>query len=157
MSLPGKCHGQRSLAGCSSRGRKESDSTEWVSTAHTSIKTKQGLPWWYRRIRIRLPVQGTRVQLLVREDPTCHGASKPVHQDSWAWVPEPGTHSEKNHCNGKATNGKQRKCVQQWSQSSQKQILKQTKRGIHSWGYFLVEGNCFTILRWLLWSKANPS
>ena len=24
------------------------------------------------------PMQGTRVQALVREDPTCHGATKPV-------------------------------------------------------------------------------
>ena len=27
---------------------------------------------------IRLPMQGTRVQALVREDPTCRGATKPV-------------------------------------------------------------------------------
>ncbi|KAJ8786228.1 hypothetical protein J1605_006448 [Eschrichtius robustus] len=30
-------------------------------------------------LRIRLPMQGTRVQALVREDPTCGGATKPVH------------------------------------------------------------------------------
>ena len=29
-------------------------------------------------LRIRLPMQGTRVQALVREDPTCRGAAKPV-------------------------------------------------------------------------------
>ena len=27
-------------------------------------------------LRIRLPMQGTRVQSLVWEDPTCHGATK---------------------------------------------------------------------------------
>ena len=27
---------------------------------------------------IRLPVQGTRVQALVQEDPTCRGATEPV-------------------------------------------------------------------------------
>ena len=27
---------------------------------------------------IRLPMQGTWVQALVQEDPTCHGATKPV-------------------------------------------------------------------------------
>ena len=33
-------------------------------------------------LRIRLPMQGTRVQALVREDPTCRGATKPVrHND----------------------------------------------------------------------------
>ena len=31
-------------------------------------------------LRIRLPVQGTRVPALVREDPTCRGATKPVPQ-----------------------------------------------------------------------------
>ena len=29
-------------------------------------------------LRIRLPMQGTRVQPLVQEDPTCRGATKPV-------------------------------------------------------------------------------
>ena len=31
-----------------------------------------------QRLRIRLPVQGTRVGPLVREDPICRGATKPV-------------------------------------------------------------------------------
>ncbi|KAJ8776578.1 hypothetical protein J1605_015167 [Eschrichtius robustus] len=29
-------------------------------------------------LRIRLPMQGTRVQALVREDPTCCGATEPM-------------------------------------------------------------------------------
>ena len=29
-------------------------------------------------LRIRLPMQGTWVRALVREDPTCRGATKPV-------------------------------------------------------------------------------
>ena len=29
-------------------------------------------------LRIRLPMQGTQVRALVREDPICHGATKPV-------------------------------------------------------------------------------
>ena len=32
-------------------------------------------------LRIRLPMQGTRVRALVREDPTCCGATKPVHHN----------------------------------------------------------------------------
>ena len=32
-------------------------------------------------LRIRLPKQGTRVRALVREDPTCRGATKPVHHN----------------------------------------------------------------------------
>ena len=29
-------------------------------------------------LRVCLPMQGTWVQALVREDPTCHGATKPL-------------------------------------------------------------------------------
>ena len=42
------------------------------------------LPWaslvvqW---LRIRLPMQGTWVRALVREDPTCHAATKPVRHN----------------------------------------------------------------------------
>ena len=32
-------------------------------------------------LRIRLPMQGTRVQSLVWEDPTCCGATKPVRHN----------------------------------------------------------------------------
>ena len=57
-----------------------------VSCEHSNIKCfGGGLPrgaspvaQW---LRIRLPMQGTQVQALVREDPTCRGASKPVRRD----------------------------------------------------------------------------
>ena len=32
-------------------------------------------------LRIRLPMQGTRIRALVQEDPTCRGASKPVRHN----------------------------------------------------------------------------
>ena len=32
-------------------------------------------------LRIHLPMQGTRVRALVQEDPTCRGATKPVHHN----------------------------------------------------------------------------
>ena len=32
-------------------------------------------------LRICLPTQGTRVRALVREDPTCRGATKPVRHN----------------------------------------------------------------------------
>ena len=32
-------------------------------------------------LRIRLPMQGTQVRTLVREDPTCHRATKPVRHN----------------------------------------------------------------------------
>ena len=32
-------------------------------------------------LRVCLPMQGTRVRALVWEDPTCHGATRPVSHD----------------------------------------------------------------------------
>ena len=39
-------------------------------------------------LRTHLPMQGTRVQALVWEDPTCCGATKPVRHNYWAPVPQ---------------------------------------------------------------------
>ena len=44
--------------------REKSEITEWVVA---------------QRLRICLPMQGTQVRSLVREDPTCLGTTKPVH------------------------------------------------------------------------------
>ena len=62
-------------------------------------------------LRIRLPVQGTRVRALVREDPTCRGASKPVCHNNWPHVPqlvkpaclEPVLRNKRSHRNEKPT------------------------------------------------------
>ena len=37
-------------------------------------------------------MQGTRVRTLVQEDPTCHGATKPVSHNYWACPLEPTSH-----------------------------------------------------------------
>ena len=42
-----------------------------------------------QQIRIRLPMQGTWARSLVKEDPTRHRATKPVHHNDWACAPEP--------------------------------------------------------------------
>ena len=44
-------------------------------------------------LRIRLPMQGTRVRALVREDATCRGATKPVRHNYWACALEPMSHN----------------------------------------------------------------
>ena len=44
-------------------------------------------------LRIRLPMRGTRVRAPVREDPTCRGATKPVHHNYWACSLEPACHN----------------------------------------------------------------
>ena len=74
-------------------------------------------------LRIHLPTQGTRVQALIQEDSTCHGATKPMHHNYWAcalesasrnyWVRvpqllkptrlEPVLHNKRSHRNEKPT------------------------------------------------------
>ena len=44
-------------------------------------------------LRIRLPMQATGVRAFVREDPTCHRATKPVRHDYWACALEPTSHN----------------------------------------------------------------
>ena len=39
-------------------------------------------------------MQGTRVRALVREDPTCREATKPVRHNYWACAPEPVLHNK---------------------------------------------------------------
>ena len=42
-----------------------------------------------------LAMQGTWVWSLAQEDPTCHGATGPMHHDSWAWALKPASHTTK--------------------------------------------------------------
>ena len=44
-------------------------------------------------LRIHLPMQGTRVRALVREDPICRRATKPVCHTYWACALEPTSHN----------------------------------------------------------------
>ena len=42
-------------------------------------------------------MQETQVRSLVREDPTCHGATKPVGHNHSAWALEPGIRNHWAH------------------------------------------------------------
>ena len=46
-----------------------------------------GFPWWLSC----LPIQETWVWSLIWEDPTCHGAAKPMHHNYWACALESGS------------------------------------------------------------------
>ena len=56
-------------------GEEESGEDETVSRGASLVAQWLG---------IRLPMQGTRVRSLVQEDPTCHGAARPVSHNYWA-------------------------------------------------------------------------
>ena len=47
-------------------------------TLVNTFKNIMGASLVVQWLRICLPMQRTRVRALVREDPTCHGATKPV-------------------------------------------------------------------------------
>ena len=48
-------------------------------------------------LRIHLPMQGTRVQALVREDPTCRRATEPMRHYYLACTLEPTSHNYLAH------------------------------------------------------------
>ena len=70
----------------SSRNFMVSDPTV-TSLIHFELIFVYGIRQWCRTslvaqwLKICLSVQGTWVQALAREDPTCHGATKPTHHN----------------------------------------------------------------------------
>ena len=65
----------------------------WVHTLVTGQKWEAWASLVAQWLRIHLPMQGTRVRALVREDPTCCGATKPVRHNYWACALEPASHN----------------------------------------------------------------
>ena len=90
----------------------------WVQPGHRTFKNHPrkkkkitpGTSLVVQWLRIRLPMQGTRVRALVWEDPTCRGATKPVCHSYWARVPqllkptrlEPVLRNKRSHRNEKS-------------------------------------------------------
>ena len=62
---------------------------EWACSKENYAETSLVAQW----LRILLPMQGTQVWALVREDPTCHRATKPMSHNYWAWALEPVSHN----------------------------------------------------------------
>ena len=52
--------------------------SRYISDINSLHRASQVAQW----LRTHLPMQGTRVRALVREDPTCHGATKPVRHNN---------------------------------------------------------------------------
>ena len=48
--------------------------SEFTTFVKSELRASLVAQW----LRIRLPTQGTQVRALVREDPTCRGATKPM-------------------------------------------------------------------------------
>ena len=69
---------------CVSHGLGEGGAAVNVNLIKWHFRTSLVAQW----LRIHLPMQGTRVRALVREDPTCRGAAKPTRHNYWACVPQ---------------------------------------------------------------------
>ena len=67
------------------------DKWKWKHNDSKSISTGTSLVVQW--LRICLPMQGTQVWALVREDPTCHGATNPMHHNYWACTLEHTSHN----------------------------------------------------------------
>ena len=63
----------------------------------TNKKNRKGTCLVAQWLRTHLPRQGTWVQSLVWEDPTCRRATKPVHYNYWACALEPKHHNHWAH------------------------------------------------------------
>ena len=68
------------------------EQTVWFLT-YTVRKPSEGTYLVAQWLRICLPMQGTRVQALVWEDPTCHRATRPMRHSYWACALEPASHN----------------------------------------------------------------
>ena len=59
------------------------DDQGFLLLKHMILKIGTGTSLVFQWLRIHLPMQGTQVQSLIQKDPTCLGATKPVHRDYW--------------------------------------------------------------------------
>ena len=90
------CESKTALKNIKPEKRKQRDVILYFTTflwacehSNTGVGTSLVVQW----LRIRLPMQRTRVRALVREDPTCRRATKPVCHRYWACALEPASHN----------------------------------------------------------------
>ena len=99
LDSPLECHpGQGTWVAPCGRWPCQVCSCSWghlgLSSSLTLCKNKiRGTSLVAQWLRICLPMQGTRVRALVREDPTCRRAIKPVRHNYWACALEPASHN----------------------------------------------------------------
>ena len=79
--------------------------TEWINNKVLLYRTGNyiqypviGTSLVAQWLRIRLPMQGTRVRTLLQEDSTCRRATKPVRHKYWACALEPASHNYWSQC-----------------------------------------------------------
>ena len=91
---PGRLHRRKATSIC---GINKVRQLDWKPDCKELIIYHDRASLVAQCLRICLPMQGTRVRSLAREDPTCHGATKPVRHNYWACAPEPTNHNHWAH------------------------------------------------------------
>ena len=105
---------------------KKSVNLEFYNMQKHLSKMKAGAFLVAQGLRIRLPIRGTRVWALVREDPTCHGATKPVRHNYWAYALEPRATTTESACLEPMLRNKEK--PPQWEACAPQRRLAPTRR-----------------------------
>ena len=91
--IPGQGTKTLQAAWFSQKKKRKKKKKEFYNQKIYPSKMKERASLVAQWLRIRLPMQGTRVQALVWEDPTCRRATKPVRHNYWAYALEPASHN----------------------------------------------------------------
>ena len=83
------CPNHLMACSCQHKANRHSEPPEFYPLPKNSREDFPGAQW----LRIRLPMQGTRVRALVCKDPTGRRATKPVRHDYRACALEPASHN----------------------------------------------------------------
>ena len=86
--LPGKFHKQRSLAGCSPWGHKESDTTERLSTNSSAVSGRSSVWFPFLVLPVTTKCSFFLLDLCVVQSmpPRCHSLTCILHYDVPSWV-----------------------------------------------------------------------
>ena len=85
---------QREICQCTTKASKIWISSDLISLLEIYLQEIiMGTSLLAQWLRICLPMQGTWVQSLVQEDPTCCRATKPVLHNYWGCALEPASHN----------------------------------------------------------------
>ena len=102
---------QADLLMLSHQGSPLSSTDKSKSTPEFSCYREIGLPVWLSGKESACQGKRPWIQSLIWEDPTCCGASKPMHHNCWACALEPGSH-KRSHANEKLHAATREKTVQ---------------------------------------------
>ena len=83
--LPGRCHGQRSLVGCSPWGHRESDMTQWVNISNAFPVPRLAWSNYWSFFFFIINLAAPSLSCILRDLSLWHvGSSSPARDQTWA-------------------------------------------------------------------------